>query len=93
MAYDTSVHIRVSGVVQGVGFRYCVYREAGKRGLTGFVRNLLGGDVEIVAQGQEGMVNDFVTRVRIGPRSAEITRMTTEWDNHPAEIHESFEIL
>lgn len=47
------VRIRVSGHVQGVGFRYNVYRKALKIGLLGYVKNLDNGDVDIVAQGDD----------------------------------------
>lgn len=94
MTADAEVHIRVSGMVQGVGFRYFVYRKAEGLGLTGFVRNLPGGDVEIHARGPKGMLDELITTVRIGPRSADVRRVMTEWggnDDGPGE-YGSFEI-
>lgn len=44
-------HIVFSGNVQGVGFRFSAYRIAGRRQLTGWVRNLPDGTVEMLAQG------------------------------------------
>ena len=46
-------HILFSGQVQGVGFRYTAHRTAGRYNVTGFVRNLPDGDVEMLAQGAE----------------------------------------
>lgn len=48
---QTAKHILFSGQVQGVGFRYTANRIARQYGLTGFVRNLSDGDVEMLAQG------------------------------------------
>ena len=44
------VHVTVSGMVQGVGYRYFTVTEARKFGLAGWVRNLMNGDVELEAQ-------------------------------------------
>ena len=44
----------ISGVVQGVGFRYYVLRQATSLGLTGWTRNLPDGRVEVVARGEAG---------------------------------------
>ena len=46
-------HYIVKGRVQGVGFRWLVHREAGARGLKGWVRNTDGGEVEIMVAGSE----------------------------------------
>lgn len=56
----------VSGRVQGVGFRYFVLMEATKLGLTGFVRNCDNGYVEIEAQGEEGQLMKFNSRLNRG---------------------------
>ena len=45
------VHVTVSGMVQGVGYRYFTVTEARKLGLAGWVRNLMNGDVELEARG------------------------------------------
>ena len=44
------VHVTVSGMVQGVGYRYFTVTGARKLGLAGWVRNLMNGDVELEAQ-------------------------------------------
>ncbi len=88
---DAEVHIRVTGMVQGVGFRYFVYRKAEGLGLTGFVRNLSGGDVEIRAQGPRGMLEELITAVKIGPRGADVTRVHTDWIDDGVR-YRSFEI-
>jgi len=68
----SAVKLIISGLVQGVGFRYFAYRNATALGLTGYVKNLYSGEVEIVVQGEEGAVQAFISEVRIGPRSAHV---------------------
>jgi acylphosphatase len=62
----------VRGRVQGVGYRYFVQREAGSLGVTGFVRNLPDGSVEIVAEGGESAVAQLEARLREGPSFASV---------------------
>ncbi len=66
------VHIIVSGVVQGVGFRYYTKKEAESLELTGFVRNTADGSVEIEAQGTEGSLTSFIEWVKHGPVHASV---------------------
>ncbi len=61
------VYVIVRGFVQGVGFRAYVLRIARLLGLTGYVRNLPSGEVEIHAEGEDEKINDFLNRVRRGP--------------------------
>ncbi len=68
-----SAHIIVKGLVQGVGFRWFVEREANKLNLKGFVRNLPNGDVETEVEGEKGMVDEFIHQLRIGNRMSRVT--------------------
>jgi len=65
----------VTGRVQGVGFRYATLREAQQRGLTGWVRNLSDGRVEVLALGPSVAVNDLVAWLAEGPRLASVTNV------------------
>jgi len=56
-------HVFYDGMVQGVGFRYTARRLARDRAVTGFVRNLADGRVELVAEGDEGAVEAFLEDV------------------------------
>lgn len=67
------VHVIISGLVQGVGFRMFVRREASARSLSGWTRNLLDGKVEIEAQGSAGLVDELLRQSRIGPARASVT--------------------
>ena len=75
------VRLTVSGVVQGVGFRMYAQREARHLGLTGFVRNLPGGEVEIVAEGDPAAVDRLTAWARQGLPAARVERVEVE----PAE--------
>ncbi len=73
-----TLHILVSGIVQGVGFRYFVYKTALQLDVKGWVRNLPDGRVEIVAQGKPTVLREFVRRIRIGPRFATVRSVRVE---------------
>ena len=61
MADDVRVQAHFSGHVQGVGFRFTALDVADNfRGITGFVRNLPDGRVEVVAEGAEELVGAFL---------------------------------
>lgn len=61
----------ISGRVQGVGFREFVRHEATSRGLGGYVRNSDDGQrVEVVAEGEEQVLEDLLVSLRRGPRFA-----------------------
>ena len=64
------VHLIVQGRVQGVGFRYSTRLEAIQLGLTGYVRNLSDGTVEIVAEGVSPAMNQLLEWVKQGPPAA-----------------------
>jgi acylphosphatase len=66
----------VSGMVQGVGFRWFVARHARALGLTGFARNLPDGRVEVVACGDEAAaLSRLEEMLRTGPASAQVARV------------------
>ncbi len=73
------VHITVEGLVQGVGFRWFVFRKAESLTLSGFVRNLPNGNVEVLATGPEGMLHELIKELRIGPRAARVTSLKIDW--------------
>ena len=72
------VRIIVSGLVQGVGYRYYIYRQAVALGLTGYVANLPTGQVEIVASGEKGLIGEMVELARVGPRYASVSDVQLE---------------
>lgn len=66
------MYIKVSGLVQGVGFRWFAGQNAARLGLTGWVRNLEDGDVEMEVQGDGRAVDEFIGAVTRGPRWAQV---------------------
>jgi acylphosphatase len=71
--------ITVQGVVQGVGYRFFVLNQAGLYDIRGYVRNMPDGTVEVVAEGEKGIIRDFIDRLRIGPVSAHVTGVKVKW--------------
>lgn len=70
------LHVRVSGIVQGVGFRWFVRERARRLGLSGWVRNLPDGSVEVVASGDDGQLELFKEELRRGPPGAAVDGLT-----------------
>lgn len=68
--------LRLSGRVQGVGYRAATQRQAQRLGLTGWVKNHPDGAVEIVVEGESVLLNQFVEWVWQGPRFAEVKHIT-----------------
>jgi acylphosphatase len=85
------IHIWVSGVVQGVGFRYFTVRKARESGVSGWVRNTPDGRVEIVAEGKKWQLEDFAERVKIGPSLSSVTGIEIKQEKYQKEFEE-FEV-
>jgi acylphosphatase len=75
------LHAWVSGRVQGVGFRYFVMQNAQTLGLTGWVRNLHDGRVEVLAEGEHDALNGFLVQLRRGPVSAFVEDVQYDFSN------------
>ena len=86
---------RVSGQVQGVGYRFFAARVARELGLTGWVRNLSDGRVEAYAAGPVRRLEDFEGRLRQGPPAGEVRGVEVEeisFDNNLDARIEGFDI-
>lgn len=68
----------IKGRVQGVGFRANARRKASELGLKGWVKNLRNGDVELVAEGEEALVNRLIEWCHHGPSGAYVSNVTIE---------------
>jgi acylphosphatase len=68
----------IRGTVQGVGFRAWTEREAKKRNLTGWVRNVEDGTVESLIQGPEAEVKSMIEAFHVGPRFSAVTHVEAE---------------
>jgi len=70
---------RVTGRVQGVGFRYYVLGEAARIGLTGWVRNRRDGSVEVIAEGEQEQLERLVQALKRGCSSSLVEDVKTDW--------------
>jgi acylphosphatase len=79
----TARRFYISGMVQGVGYRYFAQRAAATHQVHGYVKNLADGRVEAFAQGSERQVNEFRDDLATGPRFSkvdEIEEIVEEFD-------------
>ena len=79
-------HIYISGTVQGVWFRATAQGIAIDGNLTGWVRNLRDGRVEMVAEGQETDLEELVRWCNVGPELAEVTDVAVTWSDPTHEF-------
>ncbi|SDG95265.1 acylphosphatase [Vibrio xiamenensis] len=73
-----SEKFQVSGLVQGVGFRYQTCHQGLKFGLVGYAKNLNNGDVEVVVSGDPKNVELFAEWIKTGPRNAWVENVVRE---------------
>jgi len=74
-----SLKIIVSGRVQGVCFRDFTCRKATDLRLTGYVKNLPDGTVEVLAEGARSELEELLALLRHGPPHASVENATAEW--------------
>lgn len=90
MASVGRVHLIASGRVQGVWFRQSTVERARALGLTGWVRNLPDGRVEVVAEGDRASLEVLVAYCRQGPPLARVTSVEVAHEE-PEGTFTSFE--
>jgi acylphosphatase len=83
--------ITVNGLVQGVGFRYYILRQAQRLGLKGFVKNLFTGEVHTLAEGERGIIEEIIKLIKTGPSHAKVKNCRVEWSDSTDEFT-TFEI-
>jgi acylphosphatase len=74
-----SIHAVVYGYVQGVLFRDFVFRRATELGLTGYVRNLPEGSVEVKAEGRRKDLEKLIGYLKVGSPMAEVDKVVVNW--------------
>lgn len=84
-------HLRISGQVQGVGYRMAMVQAATSLGLRGWVRNRRDGSVEALAVGDAAVVRAWVDWARTGPPGACVTQLRAEDVVPPTDLPAGFE--
>ena len=77
--------LRIRGLVQGVGYRNALLREATRLGLSGWVRNRSDGSVEALAAGPAPALDQLVAWARRGPPAARVAEVSWEAVEPPTE--------
>ena len=85
-------HIIISGKVQGVGFRYWLYKTAIQRKIDGWVKNKISGEVEALLIGNDVDINNLIALCKKGPPSSNVTKVKVQ--NYQNEyFKKSFNII
>ncbi len=79
MSHPASVKATVYGHVQGVFFRAFVAERADELGVVGYVRNMPDGSVEVTAEGEREKLERLIAYLNIGPATARVKDVLTEW--------------
>ena len=87
-----TVNMKITGKVQGVGFRYFVLRQAQKLGINGWVSNKSNGNVEAFAQGEKADLERFISKVKEGPSFSRVEDVSLNWVNE-ADQYFGFELI
>lgn len=78
-ADQAALHATINGRVQGVAFRAFVRHKAVALGLTGYVRNLPGGQVEVFAEGNRDGLETLLDALKKGPPAARVFNVDVQW--------------
>ncbi len=87
MTAAVCAEITVSGIVQGVGFRYFAQKEALAQGLNGYVMNMADGrSVKVMVSGSKVDVEKLITELRKGPPNSRVISVDIEWKTGPLSV-------
>ncbi|MEP6999527.1 MAG: acylphosphatase [bacterium] len=86
------LHLRISGRVQGVGFRWFAREEARRLGLSGWVTNLPNGDVEVAAGGEASSLDRLRRALHVGPTGAAVSSVEVIGGELPTPLPYPFTI-
>ena len=85
------LHLFVYGLVHGVFFRANTQEKANNLGLTGWVKNLNDGSVELTAEGDKEKLEELLEFCNKGPESARVDSVKKEWKEYKGEF-KNFEV-
>jgi acylphosphatase len=88
---EVRAEIVVNGLVQGVGYRYFVVREAQKLNLKGFTQNLYTGEVLTIVEGEKALVEEMIKKLKVGPIHASVKSCKVDWQE-PKNEFTDFEV-
>jgi len=83
------MHAIVHGLVQGVFFRDFTRHHAERLGLSGYVRNLPDGTVEVSAEGEREKLAELAEKLKVGPPSAHVSGVFVTWSTY-ADAYNGF---
>ena len=86
------IHLIISGLVQGVGYRAWVIEQANRLGISGWVKNLPDGSVEVAAESGEKTLKQFITVCRKGPPEARVDQTDVQWEQITGG-YDGFEVI
>ena len=88
LATEQRLNAIVYGRVQGVGFRYFVLQQAVALGLSGWVRNMADGMVEVLAEGDSASLQDFLAALHQGPDAAYVRDVKYHYSPATGELRD-----
>ena len=77
-----TIRVKIKGLIQGLGFRNYIKSEADKLGLHGHVRNLETGEVEVMIEGKDELVNEMLLVCKKGAPHSEVKETNLQELNH-----------
>lgn len=86
------IEASITGYVQGVNFRKFIKKHADELSIRGFVKNMSDGSVEVVAQGEEDNLKDFINLLKKGPYFAEVEEVDVSWSSTTQDTLTDFSI-
>ena len=87
-----TLNMKITGKVQGVGFRFFVQQQAQKLGINGWVSNKSNGDVEALAQGEKVDLEQFIAKVKEGTTFSRVEDVSLNWVKEAGQYF-GFEII
>jgi acylphosphatase len=88
---SVAAELIITGVVQGVGYRYFCYKKAKELGVIGWVSNQHDGSVFCWAEGDRAVINEFIVELKLGPAASSIRDVIVKWHDSTGE-YSSFNI-
>ena len=83
---EKRAEIIANGLVQGVGFRYFILKNAENLGLKGYAKNLFSGEVLTVVEGSRANIEELFNKIKVGPSHAAVKNCRIEWGESKNEF-------